>query len=389
MTLYQTRILVVILTVAIALAGCSNVSENLEVPLVKDAQASLKKDAEMYASEQGVTVEEALRRLTLQDAIGDLDAELALNEQATFAGLWIQHAPQYRVIVQFTQDGEETIKPYIENGPLAELVELRTAKLTLVELEASQDAAMDEIHDLGIRADSGIDVYENRVEVYVTDQTPLDVALQTTNTSLHNAIVVLTVDELSNPEADIYAGRPLSTCTTGYSVQNSSGTKGITTAAHCGNSQSYNGTALTFRAELYTGEYDVQWHTGSGLTYRPWAYDGLYDTQTPQFRIITGTRSRTNQALDEYVCKYGKTTGYTCGYIKDKNYRSSSPSNATATYIRVSNPGVNLSEGGDSGGPWYRGSIAYGIHHTGIGDDATYMAINYISGLGLTVLTGQ
>jgi hypothetical protein len=63
---------------------------------------------------------------------------------------------------------------------------------------------------------------------------------------------------------------------------------------------------------------------------------------------------------------------------------------SNATWIRVHQDGVNLSEGGDSGGPWYFGGSAYGIHHCGIGNDACYMAVNYIgsAGLGLTVRTG-
>ena len=56
------------------------------------------------------------------------------------------------------------------------------------------------------------------------------------------------------------------------------------------------------------------------------------------------------------------------------------------------------SAGGDSGGPWFVGTRAYGVHKgavdviddngadTGI-DDAIYMAVNYFSHLGIEVLT--
>ena len=44
----------------------------------------------------GVDVEEAICRLSLQDEIGELGAELAANERDTFAGLRIQHQPDFR-----------------------------------------------------------------------------------------------------------------------------------------------------------------------------------------------------------------------------------------------------------------------------------------------------
>ena len=91
-------------------------------------EEALMQDAKMYASRFGVDLDEAIRRLKLQSEIGDLNAELAAKERDTFAGLWIQHQPEYRVIVRFTRNGGVTIRPYIENGPLADIIEIRTAR---------------------------------------------------------------------------------------------------------------------------------------------------------------------------------------------------------------------------------------------------------------------
>ncbi len=78
----------------------------------------------MYAKDQDVPLEEAVRRLQLQESVGKLGAELEANERDTFAGLWIEHEPEYRVVAAFTRDGEETIRPYVEGGLL-----WRTARL--------------------------------------------------------------------------------------------------------------------------------------------------------------------------------------------------------------------------------------------------------------------
>jgi hypothetical protein len=84
-------------------------------------------------------------RLALQDEIGELGAALEANEADTFAGLWIEHEPEYRVVVAFVGDaGEEVIRPYLQTYPaLADIIELRTAQYTLAELLAAQQEAFD------------------------------------------------------------------------------------------------------------------------------------------------------------------------------------------------------------------------------------------------------
>lgn len=348
----------------------STPNQILEDPIIEDAK--------VYALDVGVDLEEAIRRLKLQVPAGDLNAELVANESDTFAGSWIQHSPEFKIIVLFTKNGEEILRPYIDGGPLSDIVEVRTASQTLAELDKIQAEAILTVYDLDIPVESGVNVHENRVELYVTDQTRFYDELARTNRQLPDKAYVVEVDQLSQEETDIFAGLSLSQCTSGFSVENASGTKGITTAAHCDNTQSYGGTDLPFQGSAYGSSYDFQWHTAPGFTVRNLMFDGTYN------RYVYPTRHRDDQELDEFVCKHGKTTGFTCGYIINKSYQ---PTGMAATFIRVHRDGVNLSEGGDSGGPWFSGNTAYGIHIGGIGDDAYYMAVNYLSYLDLTVLT--
>ena len=51
-------------------------------------------------------------------------------------------------------------------------------------------------------------------------------------------------------------------------------------------------------------------------------------------------------------------------------------------------PGFDLSEGGDSGGPWFSSTTALGTMSCQQGFDAIYVATNYIEGgLGATIAT--
>ena len=77
---------------------------------------------------------------------------------------------------------------------------------TLKELEAAQVATQLEIRDLGIATNSGINMVDNRVELYVIERSRFDVALQSKEIILPPQVKVVTVSDLSTQEADIYAG---------------------------------------------------------------------------------------------------------------------------------------------------------------------------------------
>jgi len=355
-------------------------------------------DAQGYASNTGVSIDEALHRFQLQDIAGELDAELSTKEVKTFAGLWVEHTPEFRVVVQFTRDGEETIKPYLkQHTELANIVEVRTANVSLADLRRAQANVSYSARALDIPANSDINVYNNSVELYVVkaDRSRFDNALQRREIRLPDNVRVITVEALAEDTADIYGGLSLSTCTSGFSVKKGWWpfiTKGITTAGHCSNTQSYNGNNLPFQSQNWAGSYDIQWHTASGYT----VTNKIRTSSGGPPRDITATKSRSSQAISNYVCKYGMTTNYTCGYIRSKDYNPGGVNNQP-TFIRVKNTAGwdVLADSGDSGSPWFNGNTAYGTMKgkitpgtNGVGTDAVYMAVNYVeSGLGVTVMT--
>ena len=353
---------------------------------------ALRQDAQSYAAQWGIGLDEAIRRLQLQREIGKFGAALEENEAGTYAGHWIKHgsgSDDFGMVVRFTRDGARTIQHYgrhVQNGPLAGMVELRGADLTLAELRQAQSEAIETISGQDIPAESDIDVKTGKVKVYVAERGRLDNAIQNGSVSLPENTDLITVSALGRLEADIYGGLALSMCTSGFAVKRSDGTKGITTAAHCPNTLSYEGTELSFERGKLGGSYDVQWHTAPGFT----VTNKIRFTSDGSTRRITGTVGRSAQSVGEYVCKYGKVTHYTCGYIASANLR---PPDFSATFIWVDNAAGynNLSSGGDSGGPWFLGNDAYGTHFGSPGDDgndAVYMAVNYISeGIEVDVMT--
>ncbi|WP_217896590.1 S1 family peptidase, partial [Sphingobium sp. Z007] len=165
------------------------------------------------------------------------------------------------------------------------------------------------------------------------------------------------------------------------------GTRYLTTAGHCPNTLSYTGVNLPIKGENYQANTnnDFQWHTTAGfdrLTNQ--IYDGLSTNYT-----ISYVYPYSSMATGDFVCKYGAITGYTCGTVTSKNYNFIGASGFVV--VRGVN-GENMSDPGDSGGPWYNDEYAeaWGSHSDSSrdnGNDGVFMPISNISASNLAVLT--
>ena len=159
-------------------------------------------EAEGYAAHHGVSLEEAQNRFTLQRLAGELNAVLSDREGRTFAGLWIEHTPQFRVVVQFTRDAQETIARHIQNDDLAEVLEVRMADVSLAELREAQSAAMEAIGSANIPIESGIDIKAGRVKIYVAERDRLDDEIERGKVTLPDNVDLVTVPAMGQNDAD-------------------------------------------------------------------------------------------------------------------------------------------------------------------------------------------
>ena len=125
----------------------------------------------------------------LQTAPGHLNVALQEAEAETFAGLWIENEPEFKVIVLFTQDGEKTLQPFIAGTLLDGRVEVRQAKVTLAELTSTGDDLNKMMRDLALPFTSAVDVKGNHVTVYITDRVLWDDALKQKGLTLPEYVV--------------------------------------------------------------------------------------------------------------------------------------------------------------------------------------------------------
>jgi hypothetical protein len=140
-----------------------------------------------------VSLEEAAWRLEMQQALSEsgLPAALMEEEAETFAGLWWEHEPAFRVVVAFTRGGEETIRPYLENQPFADLVDVRDDyAYSYHTLRAKQQEAAALLEQLAVGAASYVDVADNRVYLEVGNPDLFREELTTAGLALPEAVAV-------------------------------------------------------------------------------------------------------------------------------------------------------------------------------------------------------
>ena len=348
-------------------------------PVETQAQA-LADDAEQYAAQFGVPLDEALRRLKAeQDSVATTNA-IALEFADRLAGISIQHQPDFRIVVLLTGDS-----PVPDRQAAGVPIVFRTgAKAT----HAQAVAAMRK-HLIDLRADlpnargAGYDQRTGEVVLLVTAEDAQKFGIDEIRTraeQVGGVPVRVIINELNEANMTVDGGGRVeglssvtsrrNLCTTAFVVTNGE-TNAITTAAHCPDELTYvdrDGRNVTLPM---VGSW--------GAAYRDVQINGSPDSPLPLFysnrgagilrRVVTWRNVASTRAGD-FVCHYGESSGYSCATVELTDYAP--PGDLCGgpcfpTWVTVKGPSCI---GGDSGGPVFSGEVAFGIAK----------GINYASG---------
>lgn len=382
--------------------------EHLSVP--QDGSDEQDPGVESYAKLIGISIEEAARRLKLQIEMDGLEGKV-LEGEPSYAGSWTVHEPEFGLVIAFAaEDGAEKLKPYLEGIEWANLVKVQQSPYTDEELVQILEKVTNAARDTGVPFEVGANPRTAKVDIYTAEPDKLRAELEAQNKipDYMDDISFLFQEFLSEPEQLKYpylpGGIALSNCTAGFAVQrNSDNRRFMMTAGHCPDTMqiTYNGANNIFAGR-------VVWHT----PINDFSLGDLqvHDVSARSLDLTNGifinpgtTRTVTavelkSTTLNDYVCKYGMTTAYTCGNIVSINYNPDPNNFPNGNFVRVNRPsGVTtpISCGGDSGGPWFKPGltidvVALGIHGGGVcGDHAYYTPVDAINGNGFTILTSR
>lgn len=310
--------------------------------------------AESYVEKYKVSLEEAISRIKLQTEIGALNAKLQKDESASLAGLWIEHEPEYKVVVQFTDDSEATLALYLDEVSFAQLIEVRTAPISVQQLENIQQQILDKIKakesstETTIQADLAVNVQQNRIDIFVTDPNAVDWPDLLGDDSQYAAVVK--VNALPVPESDIRAGYFFDndSCTIGWNVTYN-GDRYASTAYHC-SAIVYSGNTLTTRSGWYGSGADLE------IFYKPSGYSLPNRWQQGySSNVVTIERGKSDTSIGTWLCHIGADTNWQCGTVTNLNYTWGSQGSGWVT--------INYySCAGDSGGPVLVDVQAFGMH---------------------------
>jgi streptogrisin C len=338
---------------------------------VQTQTEALSEDAAQYAGAFGVTADEALRRLKGQAASVAATDAIAREFSDRLAGISIEHAPAYRIVVLLTGDRPVTnrsadgIPIVFRTGARATRVEaVEAMRKHLIDLRsdvpnargAGYDQSTGEVVLLVTRADSdryGVSAIRARAEQ--VSGVPVRIAINELNESN------MSVDGGGRVEGLNLETKLRNLCTTAFVVTNGE-TNAITTAAHCPDNLSYVDRDGTTVALPMIGSW--------GAAYRDVQLNGSPNSPEPLFysnrgvgtlRRLVSWRNVASTRAGDFVCHYGESSGYSCATVELTDYAPPGDlcgGPCSPTWVTVKGPNCLA---GDSGGPVFSGEVAFGI----------------------------
>ena len=370
-------------------------------PHIQSQIEAVMQDGAEYARLYNVPIDQAMRELQAeQDSVPATDA-LAAEFQERLAGISIAHDGGLRIVVLLT--GEAGVAPRtISAGGLAVPVVFQTgAPATRAQILAAIAAHQADIrgalhsppgmgvdpragmlvvmvnaHDVGADGTEGLAARFTQMAGVPTEVVAWDDA--DTRLTVAGGGRVVGFDPQINHKA---------VCTSGFVVTDGIRTA-LSTAAHCPDQINFIESSgaevpLTMIGAWGAIYQDVQIHviTGAGAGTGEGTPPLFYaDKNKTALRPVTSWRNRSATRAGDLVCHRGERTGYSCAEVAYPDYAPPGDLCAgpcTPTWVAVRGPDC---KGGDSGGPVFAGTIAFGlVKGDSAGKDGVTMLYYYMS----------
>lgn len=261
----------------------------------------------------------------------------------------------------------------IVNPDLAATSQTTAVRYSYRDIDAERIRLGQALAALGVTASYAARIRENDLVVYPSDATKVRSLISAGKLTIapfvkiENGPLVVTDSALiqgggptTGTWVDANGVRHSDLCTAAFTVTTggtgSAGTRGISTAAHCTppnqHIDTYQGVPIGTRMGYQFGSgLDAAWYTNSSNSYtNRVSYQGSYYT------ITSWSASYPQPPLNTLICMIKRDGTQPCAYVKNNNTYIDTTTNGPYVWMdRV------VDVGGDSGGPWLYGSVAYGI----------------------------
>ena len=347
----------------------SNPSDPVSRFAAGEISAALREQLTWQAEQEGISLDKAIEKYAWQGPLAYLVNEIRQDYPDDFAGARIEE--DLTAWVAFSGTTPAGAASSIRAFPRAvQIIENRGFT------EAGLNRRLTAVHDSMMANDkvedavSTYDLATGRLEVTAAIEDSVDTPAQkkalldllraelpigsVANVGTSDVDLNIVSDITGGDESDIRGGTHLRTCTAGFVLENSNGERNIATAGHCSNNQTLRDgnirITLTFEDE-HEGQWgDLQRHSAPS---RHTLINQIYYANR-------GHRSQVISSIGtpmegERLWNYGKSTGYKSEVV----YRGVVHQTVYKFLVAMHN---HVTQGGDSGGPWFHGSVAQGIH---------------------------
>jgi streptogrisin C len=315
-----------------------------------------------------------------------------LEKAEGFGGLWLDWAAVPPVVnVAFTGQATADTRALVQ-GRTAVGIRFQTVASTrsLKELRAEQDAILRLLTASGVRTGIGISVRTARNTVEVEVPKSDTAALETVRLLVSSAGVSASVVPVDGPgdrlATVMFGGGLLTDCTSGFTAS-FGGARGMFTAGHCSDAQSQVGVNMPVvpgTDSCAIGSLQIADRQVNEIPYPNTATNEINISISPYTRTITSAISASGYYDGQPLERDGKTNNYQTGTVETSDY-----ANTTCGGLSHLVRATALTAGGDSGGPWFSGSQAFGVTNAySINSWGVFSRIAYVeSGTGYVTCT--
>lgn len=359
---------------AVAVAGTSAPAARAPA-IIETPDAALARDAREYGKRYAVAPEVAARRLRAQQESAAFTDRLAEIYAARLAGIGIEHQPDFAIVLLLT--GTEPVPDtQIFAGGMNVPVRFRVgAPATRAQIDSAMASRQAELRTaFPVARGMGLDMRSGELVVMVLprDAAGIGEAELTGQMSAFFGVPVhLRTMSRSDANMMLAGGSRISgldpalgkrfACTAGFVVSDGTRT-GVATAAHCPDELSYAEAGGARIALAFAGQWGARYQDVQiGVSPNPLEPLFYAEKDDDAARPLTGSRSRLSTRAGEFVCHRGEGSGYSCAEVDLVDYAPPGDlcgGPCDAVWITVRGPDCHS---GDSGGPVFSGSFAYGI----------------------------